>query len=558
MKNKILYSILFAAAGLFAGCSEDEFSKDYDIDLPVAKITEVSDAEPFVDDEITLKGENLNTATSIGIGAYNFAILSTAEDGSAAVVKVPRSVDAGKLSVTNKYKRTFESGVTLKPQFYAAIVTGWPAEIQLGKPFKLEGENMDLLQEVKLAGVAVTAAGAATLESATFASKSATISVGDEVIIEVTPKTGEKQVSPAIKVIAPTNTYVPKSTLMILDTNAAYNVENGSDAACTMEEVTGLFGKAFRVSAPLGNGWNGTYCKIYNDNGGQGFDLSAYNNPCITILINTFGKQGYMQPVMTINGAEEDKHLDGKFGYNDDYKSITAGWEWRSYSLADLGFSVSKGQIDKIGVQFRGGNVGNSNEEAFDIAVNRVMITDGPLTLTVAWDCETATDAMGQFILKNNGDGGLQGASEGSKFVSYTAAITGGWSWLTDCTINVPGLDMSKYANGIWLNMLVNTGNNYGYCQLEYGHDSGLDWFNFTQDQGYGDDYKFIPTENKWVWRSVRFNPAAKGLDPSQPFYLKIGATTGNWETGTFELNVDYIVFTTVPMDASLDTNSFK
>ena len=165
---------------------------------------------------------------------------------------------------------------------------------------------------------------------------------------------------------------------------------------------------------------------------------------------------------------------------------------------------------------------------------------------------------MGQFVLKNSGDGGLKGVNEGKKFASYTTAITGGWSWTTDCTIQVPGLDMSKYSNGLWLNMLVNTGNNYGYCQIEYGHDSGLDWLNFTQDQGYGDDYKFVPTENKWVWRSVRFNPSAKGLDPSLPFYLKIGATTGNWESGMFELNVDYIVLTAAPMDPTLNTDRFK
>lgn len=560
MKNKILNGILCTVTGLLvSSCCEDDFSKDYDINLPIAKITEVSDANPFVDDEITIKGENLNTATTIGIGAYTFSIVSAATDGSTAVVKVPRSVDAGVLSVTNKYKRTFESDVTVKPQFYEAQVAVWPTEIQMGKPFSLEGTNMDLLKEVKLAGVAVQSVGAASPEAATYTSKEANIAIGEEVIIEVTPKAGKKQVSPVIKVVAPTNTYVPKSTLMILDVNSSYTVENGNDASATMKEIAGLFGKAFRVSAANGNGWNGIYCKIYSDNGGKGFDLSAYNNPCITMLINTFGKRGYMQPLTydSTNG-EQDRHLDGKFGYNDDYCSTTNGWEWRSYSLADLDFPVVKGKIDKIGVQFRGGNVGNGQEEAFDIAVNMVMITDGPLTPTVAWDCETSLDAMGAFVLKNSKEGGLQGANEGSKFVSYTTAITGGWSWKTDCTIKVPGLDVAKYANGIWLNMLVNTGNNYGYCQIEYGHDSGLDWLNFTQDQGYGDDYKFVPTQNKWVWRSVRFNPAAKGLDPSQPFYLKLGATTGNWETGTFELNLDYIVLTTAPMDATLNTNDFK
>lgn len=562
MKTNYIKGFLFAAVSLLAvGCSEDDFSEKYDINFPVASITSVSKADPFVDDEVTIKGQNLQTATSIAIDAYKFTIVSVAKNGESAVIKVPRSVNAGVLSATNKYQRKFTSEVSLSPQFYPAKITSWPTEIQMGKSITLEGENMDLLQEVKVNGVSVSLAGAASIDKASYSTKEANLSIGDVVTIEVTPKAGDKQESNEITVVAPSSTYIPKSTLLVLDTNADYTIEKGNDfGLCTVNQnETGIFGKALRVTAKNGNGWNGTYLKIYSDNGGKGFDLSNYNNPCITMLINTYGKRGYMQP-LTYDGSngEQDRHLDGKFGYNDDYCSTTTGWEWRSYSLKDLDFPVVKGMIEKIGVQFRGGNVGNGSEETFDIAVNMVMITDGPLAPTVAWDCETPTDAMGQFVLKNSGDGGLKGVNEGTKFASYSTAITGGWSWTTDCTIQVPGVDMSKYSNGLWLNMLINTGNNYGYCQIEYGHDSGLDWLNFTQDQGYGDDYKFVPTENKWVWRSVRFNPSAKGLDPSQPFYLKIGATTGNWESGKFELNVDYIVLTAAPMDPTLNTDGFK
>lgn len=560
MKNNILYPLLLLTGVLcWTGCSEEDFSKDYDIDFPVARIIEASDVVPFVEDEITLTGENLQTASSVGIDSYKFTVVSVAADGKTMVVKVPRAVESGALTVTNKYKRTFESDVKITPQFFEARVTKWPSEIQMGKIFTLEGENMDLLKEVKLNGSIVALAGAATPEMASFSSKEADIAMGDEVVIEVTPKSGERQVSELIPVVKPKSTYLPKQTLMVLDINSAYTVENGDDAgSATMTEVTGKFGKAFRVSAPLGNGWNGTYCKIYSDNDGKGFDLSAYNNPHITMLINTFGKQGYMQPLTyDASNGEQDRHLDGKFGYGDDYKSTTNGWEWRSYSIEELGFPVAKGMIEKIGVQFRGGNVGNGNDEAFDIAVNRVMITDGPLNPTVAWDCESPLDAMNQFVLKNTGDGALQGVSEGSKFVSCTFPITGSWDWRTDCTIPVDAMDAQGYANGVWINFLVNTGNNYGNCQLEFGQGgAGLTWFNFLPGQGYGDDYKFTPTNNQWQWRSVQIDPESFGLDISQPFYVKIGATTGNWETGLFELNLDYIVFTTTPMDSNLNTDN--
>ena len=55
MKNKILYTALLASTALFMNsCSEDDFSKDYDIDLPVARIHDVSDKTPFIEEEIVL------------------------------------------------------------------------------------------------------------------------------------------------------------------------------------------------------------------------------------------------------------------------------------------------------------------------------------------------------------------------------------------------------------------------------------------------------------------------------------------------------------------------
>ncbi len=555
MKNKIIYTLLLTISYfLWNSCSNE--TSVYDIDFPVAKILNISDDQPFVDEEITITGENLNTATSVGIDAYEFKISSVSDDGNSMVVKVPRNVAAGELSVSNEYGRKYNSGLMITPQFFPAIVVSWPSEIQQNKPFILEGENMDLIKEVKVNGTSVSLLGAAKPEAATYTSIEADLAIGDEVTIVVIPKAGDTQTSGAIKVVQAIDTYLPKQTLMVIDINKDYTVEDGNDAAqATMEEVTGLLGTAFRVTAPVGNGWNGTYCKIYSDNNGKGFDLSAYNDPHITMLINSNGKQGYVQPLTyDASNGEQDRHLTTAFGYDDDYMSTTNGWEWRSYSMEELDFPVVKGMIDKIGIQFRGGNVGNGNNMAYDMSVNMVMITDGHLNPTVAWDCET--EKGGAFELKNTGSGGLEGVNEGNKYISYTQAITSSWNWMTDASVEVAGLDAQTYANGIWVNMLINTGNNYGYCQLEFDQDgNALTWFNFTGEQGYGDDYKFVPTENQWKWRSVQIDPNSFGLDATRPFVLKVGATTGNWDTGTYELNLDYIVFTTTPLDPNLNTD---
>ena len=181
-----------------------------------------------------------------------------------------------------------------------------------------------------------------------------------------------------------------------------------------------------------------------------------------------------------------------------------------------------------------------------------VMITDGPLNHSVIWDC--VTDLDGGFVRKSAKDSGLDGYSQGNYFISYSKTISSGWDWMADTYIDVEALDATAFANGIWFNMRINTGYNNGYCQIEFGQNgSGLTWFNFLKSQGYGDDYAFTPTNNKWEWRSVKINPDSFGLDPFSPFYIKIGATTGNYSSGVYELNLDYLLFTTVPMDTNLN-----
>ena len=376
--------------------------------------------------------------------------------------------------------------------------------------------------------------------------------MGDAAIIEITPKVGDKQASAAIPVVAPKSTYSPKQTLNIVDFDAPYTVVPGDGVAgCTYGEIPGFFGKGFEVKAASGNGWNGIYLKIENNNKGKGYDLSTYTHPCFTMLVNTKGGFGYVQPIITSGGSMEDKHLTGAFGYGDDYKVKTDGWEWRSYDLEALGFTAAKGNLDKFGIQFRGGNV---NGTPFYIAVDQIMITDGPVNPTVAWDCEAAAGVeMTNWKLAATGSvPALTGYNQGAKYVVATGISTGWTDKLGRAAFNVKALDPAVYANGIWVNFLMNTGNKEGYFQFGFG--SG--WMHFTKTQGYGDDYKFVPTGNKWVWRSVKIVPGAGDLasfDSTKDFVMDITLYGGNIANGTaMEVNADYFVFTTVPLDPNL------
>lgn len=548
MKKNIIKTVLIAViSALTFSCEESVFTDDSNINLPVSTVTEISNQTPYVGDQITLEGTNMDAVTSVAVGPYTFEIISQSENSM--VVEVPRQIESGQLTLINKYKREFTTTDYITPQFYVAKVITWPSNIEKGKPFILEGENMDLIKEVKLNGTVVSVFGSSTSTKASFSSIGADIEIGENAVIEMTPKVGDKQTSPGILVIKATDTYIPRQTLMIADFDAAFTAEKGdASTPFAYNTINGQYGKALEVSAASANGWNGIYLKVENNNSGQGYDLSAYNHPHITFLVNTAGGEGYVQPILTANGSTEDRHFTAAFGYGDDYKIKTANWEWRSYDLEAMGFPVVKGKLDKIGIQFRGGNV---NGTPFYIAVDQVMITDGPLTPTIAWNCETAAGTEWS-ILPNSAT--LDGYNQGSNYASITTVSNEWDSTIATASWNVAALDSSAYSNGLWVNFLLNTGDKQGYFQL----DLGGGWMHFTGSQGYGDDYKFAPTNNKWVWRSIKLNPGEGDLanfDPTQDFVMKIECKGGNIPRGTaMQVNVDSFIFTTAPLDPNLVT----
>lgn len=556
---KIISRFIQVAAilAVISGCKKEEpFSKDYDVNLPAATLASVSDSKPFVGDTITLNGENMLTLQKVSIGAYNFQILEKTE--TSAKVIVPRLIDAGQITLTNAYKREFVSEVILQPQFYPTVITSWPAEIQRGKAFTIKGENIDLIKEVRVNGKISSIVGSATPTQASYAT--AGIELGETATIVVTPKAGEKQTSAALSVIAPINTYIPQQTIMLWDFETPpATTEGWGGSPFTASNGPGFFGKEYKVSSPAGNGWDGCYIRLTNDNGGQGFDLSAFAKPHITFLVNTYGKKGYANPAITIGGSESDKHFTGQGGqYSDSYMITTEGWEWRSYDLEAMGWADIKGKLDKVDMWFRGGNVGSG--DVFEIALDQVMITDGPLTPGLIWDAEAP--AGGDLPITFNGGTGLTGYSQGEKYASYLYTVgSDTWAWLGNImAVGNLTLDPMAYSNGIYINFLVNTGDTEGYAGIQV-EQNGNKAANQKLDPAYGDNYKFRPTNGKWEWRSMKFDIASwdnwggtiGDINLAEPFNLSVYARGGNIASGVnAQLHMDYFIFTTVPLDPTL------
>ncbi len=554
-KILFIFSFMAAFASFFPGCSEDPYSQDYDINLPVAIINAISNDKPFVGDTIRIEGENLKTVSNVGVDVYNFTIVEK-EDNYMRVI-IPRVIEGGPINLTNSYKRQFISIEILKPQFYPANVEVWPTEIQRGKPFVLKGQNLDLIKEVKINGKVVSLVGAASPTKVSYAT--AGIDLGETAIIEITPKAGDKKSSPELPVIAAKNTYLPQQTIMLWDFESTPSTTEGwGGSSFTASLVNGFFGKAYEVNSAAGNGWNGCYIRLTSTNNGQGFDLSAFNKPYITFLVNTKGKKGYINPALTIAGTESDKHFTGQGGqYSDNYMISTTDWEWRSYDLEKMGWSDIKSKIEKIDLWFRGGNVGAGDE--FEIMVDQVMITDGPLNPTLVWDAEAQLGGSVPYV--ENGGSGLTGYFQGNKYATYKYTVTGTWDWVgAIASNNNVTLDPITYSNGIYINYLVNTGNANGYTVLEFVQGENKLADQLPNGGPYGDNYMFKPTNGNWEWRSLKFDPAtlsvwggsADKFDISKPFTVNINIRSGNIASGPFEVDLDYFVFTTVPLDSNL------
>ena len=551
--------LLSAAALMAVACDEDDFSEDYDINFPVARIDSVSNITPEAGTTITIFGEDLLTTNEFYIGSRKMEFTDPKVfDEAKAVVIIPRVVEAGEIVTTNIYGRKFSSGIYVSPTFLIATVSKWPDELVAGDRFTIEGENLDMLKNVKVAGQTVTSVDIKP-EKATFSLKGVSFD-SETAVITVTPKAGEtltQEVAVSGSVVVD-KTYIPEQTILLngfeyADVSEVPVAEGWNGDPYKAELVDGFFGKAFKVTSAAGNGWNGCYTKVCFGS----LDLSNYHHPCLTFLVNTYGNRGYINPALTIGGSESDKHFTTAGGYTDDYAIKTDGWEWRSYDLADMGWGEDVvGVIENFDLWFRGGNV--SDTEPFEIAIDQVMITDGLIQIVPIYDAESTTGVSfetGNWTIQTAADHAeYTGYHQGSKFANFKGESAGDWSKLVIAQFgNFDALNEDSYANtGVWINVLINTGSTGGYIQ----YLPGGGWTNYAND-GYGDDYQFAPTNNAWEWRSIKVVPGAGDVAAwdayGDEFSFGMQVLGGNY-SGSMDFSFDYVTITAVPLDPNLKT----
>lgn len=566
---------------LMIGCTEEkDFSRNYDINFPRATVDSISPMTDTIGKNITIYGKQFQKISSVQIaGVYSCAVVNidtTTSTKNKMVITIPRVVEKGTIYIKNLYKVQTQSTVSFTPIFPDVSLTEWPTSIELGRTFKIKGDNVDMISKVTVGGKDATIMSATKNVVVVSIASLTSLAIGNSVVVSVTTKSGNKVPdSGSIPIVAPSQYYAPYTGYLLFDfeSDVAINDE-GSGLAYTagynLDGVKGI-GRCFSLISSISSAWSGVYCSLKANNGGSGYDLSNFREPYLSFLVNTNGHEGYFSFDVTQNGTTEDKHIDGgwasKLGYTDNYMIKTSGWEWRSYPLSAFGFAANlSGVIDNFKFLIRGGNAGNP----FEIHLDQIMITDGPVNPIAVMDFESdvpdfpstqgiASGGSPVYGLNLGTGTGIVSGYQGNKYftVKATDSHSGEYGSIISPTISLS--DFDNNYNALYLNFLLNTGSaNYGYFQLVIHQGSAWVLKHFYGNPNYTDSWS-MNTNGKWQWRSIPLNPRIQSwdwdsnshsglqIDFSQPFSVEVSFKNASG-AAAYETDVDYFYMSNVPM----------
>lgn len=563
MYQSSFFWMTLALTLLIVACEEKEFSEDYDIPWPIPEVTDFTPKEALIESEVTITGVNLDQTTRVSIGSSEAQIIS--KSATQVVIKIPRVLSTDKIKVHTAFKRDAFSVDKFTPEFPATQVTSWPSKIVRTETFKIEGENVDLITEIKLGTYTIRVDGSkGTPGSITIGT--AGLILPDEVSIVIVSVKGEVvggSTSPSIPVEDPTDVFIPIAPLVLFDfeDNVDPYVKTGAIAEqhginlSPLQKARNQKYFTLKATVPSGQNWN----EIGKISYPQDIDLAEYHDPYLSFMINTNGTKGYFQVDMKQDGTDRGGHFVAAVSVpEDDYTfPITDGWEWRSVRLADLnssnggwGSAIDPKGIIQLGITFKQGNGSNSQGSSFEINVDQLMITDGPVKpVLTLFNLENNVNPY-----NGNGTSGINLGSVstvvGDKFLTVKKTVTGAWDWHGEASYN-QSIDLSD-INRPFISFWFNTGANAGQLQMELVQD-GTKWgSNPFAAEGYtaatAGEWKLYTFEmdklfvEKWGGTGSDFNP--KGTVES----IKIGFSTGNQADGTYEVNIDQVMISDGPV----------
>lgn len=519
--------ILFLIISFLISCSEEEWSKNYDINFPIPFIESIDKTNVNVGDIITLKGdfEKLNNVT-IGDGFAN--IISISDDNSNVQIEVTGFCKSGDMILENLYKKKYT----------------YPTRIIINN------------------------SGSSTIP--------------EEInILDFT-----------------TGDFMPiweKS----LWTEAKDFESNGYDINKDIEKPAGyehFYSYNDKDLNPLEqpNGQNGNipYGNITWDNSGQGFNISQFTDPYVSILINTGDDIAYMS--LIINGEIKDlepTHSPGNVFANGEtkhYMKTDNKWIWYTFSLSKILSNNIPDKIENVGLFLRNSwDYGVDQYPGFQLNIAKMIIDDGPRPLKqIIFDFEeepnttTNVTAWANDQLSETGRnlGEFENIPEGKFYFSmknhHNEENAKNYKFAIKNDNNGMGWDFSKMKDP-YITFAVNTGNYSGFIdfvfyQASSGNKEAEPWADPGCNNSAVDNYPelnnmdgktgfYYDTKNKWEWRTYNLVKLLNGVESwglqngkypdfkSVFDYILIWPRDGwnNENTSSrFEINIDYVIVT--------------
>ncbi len=573
---------------LFPACEEKEFSEDYDIRYPGFTITRFYPNTALVGSEITITGTNFDRIYRVKIGnkeVPDFIVKRDSLNGEDTITAhLPRRIIAGQLYVENNYdysQRTEEYFVPVYPPIGVFV---FPEVIERERRFKLLGTNVDLLEAIRMVGESTDLTLAIRDENAT-PTEIIVVTVGldipdslvqlqlipfSEEVVILTPAGG---ISDWIPVIDP-QPYDPIPPMILWDCdgetplfdNAAAQYGAVAQFGLNLAEPDGV--KKIRknfytvklnvvpVTSETDRGASWAYLgelfREDNQDGGA-LDLSQFNDPHITYLINTNGHSGYFQ--------FEVEQAETKYGTHDmlDFQYSNEDWEWKSFRLEDLRWEKWEGEgpnkpdphgsFAYVKIGYTTGDIPSGSY--FEISLDEIMITDGPSIITDTM--YLFEDQVDQFVVSGTPTSSFSSSIDGGSVESfeglhYQSIIVDQVNLQNEelGEINYDGpFTTPEFMNAPHVNFWINTGLSSGFIKLIAYEGTTR----FIKNIGE------ITTDGEWKRFSV--NLRAETLhemgEPRTIDFKKLSAvgivvTTGSAQTGqALEVNIDYVTFSDGP-----------
>lgn len=556
LQNAFVFSI---GLMLFLSCSKmKDFSADYDINWPVPSITSFTPVKDTIGKTITITGahfENLSKVT-IGIPETQAEVISSSP--TSIMVKIPRTVAVGPVTIYSNYKQKGLSKAVFTPVYLDLTITSWPTHIIRGQAFVIGGKNMDMVLEVEVNGnkIAIPPVSGASADQLSVTTQGLTLP--DQIIVKITKaKAGIiNGISPSLKVENPSNFFIPVDPVVIFDFETGanpfilYSGKTATSGFNTSGAPKGRDARYLSVLMPGAAAWDGLGEANYT----TPINLSTFHKPNFTFLVNTRGKDGYMQVQLTQKGTKWGIHFKAANSIYD-YNLKTNDWTWVSMELATANLENwggpgtafdPAGTIDAIQVAFKRGN-GTSSD--YEINIDQLMITDGPQKpILKLFNFEDGINPYTGTATSGINQSGIATKS-GNNYLTVGLANAANWNWTG--AINKSGpIDLSAVANP-YINFWINTNGKKGFLQFET-YQTNVKWGGDLNSSDF-----FVQTTG-WKLYSLRLadidwskwggTGTSTGIDVKGALdYFKIGFSTGN-VAGPYEVNIDDVYISDGPM----------